>query len=132
VPVHLGEVDVRQCELRVQANGLPEMLSRVGVAFVRPRLDAGGERTIRLDRRRGHIRHLAHHAWRCLHVQSAPDTGRQIVGQGQRVGPTHGLRHADGAGREILDARIDPKVWARLNDGAAENEAGASTTRELG
>ena len=108
------------------------MPSGVCVPFVRPCLDAGGERTIRLDRRGRHIRHLAHRAWRRLHVQSAPDAGRQVVGQGQRVGPTHGLRHADGPSREILDARIDPKVRARLHNGAVENEAGTGTTRDLG
>ena len=132
MPVQFGEVDVRQGELRVQPNGLPVMASGVGVPFVRPRLDASGERTIRLDRRGGHIRHLAHRAWRCLHVQSAPDAGRQVVGQGQRVRPAHGLRHADGPSHEILDARIDPNVRARLHNGAVENEAGTGTTRELG
>ena len=63
-----------------------------------------------VHRRGRHVGHLAHRLRRGLDVEALSHTGREVIGERQRVGASYALGEPDGAGGEILDARVDAQV----------------------
>ena len=110
-----GQLVVRQPEVGIEPDGLFQHLPGVGLAIVSPCFDAD-RRPGRRPPTRTPRRPPCAPSRRGLDVEALSHTGREVIGERQRVGASYALGEPDGAGGEILDARVDAQVGPGLID----------------